>query len=252
MFLTFHLVQSDFIIFRLIKKSQQITGGKKPLRTSRQILFRNQPLFQCPEQMQIGISTVYITAVFNCQCRRFLCRICYHMLGMEISECPAVGNKMPLKAPVCPQNLLQGRASAAGLPVCPVIGSHHSLYLCFLYQLFKGGQIGFIHILFRCLRVKFMPEGFRAGMDCKVLRTGGCLQIFAIPLQALHISLSQLSCQIRVLPIGFMTSSPSGVPENIHIGGPESKTFINIRIPMLFIGIIFCTALCCDCIRHLL
>ena len=234
----FHGFIRDPVVFRFLKAAEQITGGKQPLRGLRDLLLRHQPLFICLQKMQVGDAAVYVAARLQCHRRGFLRRLRHAVVLVKIPDGPAVRHEMPLKAPFSPQDIPDQRiASAAGLSVGAVVGSHDRLRLRFLYAGFKGGKIGFIQILFSNLRVEFMAQALRAGMHRKMLGAGRRFQVFLLfvlrragSLQALHIGHAKAGGQIRVLSVGLMPSSPSGVPENIHVRRPEGQSLVNVPV----------------------
>ena len=158
---------------------------------------------------------------------------------------------MSLELPVISQFFLQSRASTAGFSICAVICSHNCLYISLLYQAFKCRQISFLHIFCRCLCIKLMSDRFRSGMHCKMLCTCRSFHSFSITLKSFYKSYSKLFGQIRIFPVSFMASAPSGITENIYIGGPECQSFINISVFFTGICIVFCTSFCRYNICHL-
>ena len=101
-----------------------------------------------------------------------------------------------------------------------------------------------------------MTHAFRSGMNGKMLGTGCCFHkvIILVALQAFHIGHAQAGGEIRILSIGLMSSSPSGIPENIYVRRPEGKPFINIPVIMPGIFIIFGSSFRChripDCFQQ--
>ena len=147
---------------------------------------------------------------------------------------------MSLELPVSPELFLQCRASAAWFSVCTVICSHNCLYISLLYQAFKCRQISFLHIFCRCLCIKFMADCLRSGMYCKMFGTCRSFHCFSITLKSFYKSYSKLFGQIRIFPVSFMASAPSGITENIYVGRPECQSFIDISVFFTGICIVFC------------
>ena len=69
-------------------------------------------------------------------------------------------------------------------------------------------------------------------------------------LQPFHKPHAHPGGQIRVLPIGLLPPAPAGVPENIHIGRPESKPLIDIPVSCFFLRVILRPGLLPDDFRH--
>ncbi len=151
---------------------------------------------------------------------------------------------MALEAPLVPENILQqGFASAAGLPVGSVVCTHDSFNPCLFDTFLKGRKVGFIHVLPGNYGVEAVAFSLGAAVHCKVLGAGSRLQVFIIiSLKSFHKSHSQLSCQVRIFPVGFMPAAPSGVPEYIHIGSPKGQPLVNIRVVILQRFMVFCPA----------
>ena len=241
----FHNLIGNFVILRFRKAAEHIAGGEQPLRRLRDFFFRHKSLLICFQKMQVGDAAVHIAACLQRHRRRFLRRFGHTVMLMKILNGPAVRHKMSLKAPFSSQNPPDQRiAAAAGLPVGPVIGAHDGLHLTFLHTGLKGGKVGLVHVLFPRDGIEFMAQPLRPGMHREMLGTGGRFQIFSLSipgssLQALHIGHAHAGGQIRVLSIGFMSPPPSGIPENIHIRGPEGEALVNIPVMMLCVFVVF-------------
>ena len=102
MLFTFHHFIRDIVIFIFIKTAQKESGCKQPFRSLGDFLFRNKSLLICLQQMKISDTAVHITAGLQRQSRRFLRCFGYHMVHMEIGDCPAVGNIVSLEIPFLP------------------------------------------------------------------------------------------------------------------------------------------------------
>ncbi len=90
---------------------------------------------------------------------------------------PQSETKCP-QSPVAAQNLRQQIVGAGGLDA--IVSAHDAFYLRFLDQCLKGGEIGIVEILLGNHRVKFVAQGFRAGMHGKMLGAGGRLEILRV------------------------------------------------------------------------
>ena len=176
------------------------------------------------------------------------------MSRMEVLDGPAVADHMALKSPFSPQNLLQQqRIAAARNAVDAVVGSHDSLHMTLLNAGLEGGKIGFIQVLLSHHRIEAVSDALRAAVYRNMLGAGSSLQeILVMALNALDEAHSHPGGQIGILPEGLMASAPSGIPENIHIGGPEGETLINPAVSLRLLQIELGPPFRGDGIRHLL
>jgi hypothetical protein len=95
--------------------------------------------------------------------------------------------------------------------------------------LLKSRQIGFIKIHIAYLEIDAMPGMFRTRMNSKMFAVATTFRIFIIrSLQPLDKRDSHPAGKKRILTIGFLSPSPSWIPEDIDIGGPESKPVIDV------------------------
>ena len=146
------------VIFTVIgKKPQQETGGKETHTGGGNLFFGNKSFLVCLHHMEIRIAAVQITPVPDGQGCAFGGCSGYLVIDMEIPDGPAVTDYMPLESPFSAQGILQQRFAAAGrFSVDTVVGAHDGFHIRFLYGGFKGGQIGFSHILRIGFRIEFM------------------------------------------------------------------------------------------------
>ena len=138
----------------------------------------------------------------------------------------------------------------ARFSVCSVIGTHYSFYICFCNQCFKSRKVCFPHILHTYFRIKFMSQRFRATVYCKMFCAGSSFHNRSITLKSFYEFHAKSGRQIWILTIGFMPSAPSRISENVYIGGPESKTLVNISVFFCRICIVFCSSLSCNDIAN--
>ena len=141
--------------------------------------------------------------------------------------------------------------AAAWLSVCSVVGTHDGFHISLCDQSLKSRQICLPHILHGHLSVELVTDRFRAAVHSIVFGAGRCFHHFPVTLYALHEFHTESGGQIRVLTVSLMASSPAGVTENIHIGRPESQSFVNIPVSMFGILIVLCAAFCGYDIAHL-
>ena len=97
-----------------------------------------------------------------------------------------------------------------------------------------------------------MPQCLRARMRGKVLGAGGGFQVAAVALQPPHKGDAQPGCQIGILSIGFVPSSPARVAEYVDVGGPESQAFVNVAVFQGGKLVVLCPALRRDDVGDLL
>ena len=136
---------------------------------------------------------------------------------MEIFQRAEVRNEVAVKAPFF-QLLLKEGACAGALAVDTVICAHDALDLCILHKCAERRQVGVFHIMCACFCIKGMSGCFRAAVYCKMLCTGRCPEmLLVVALQALYKSLAELGRQERILTVGFLTSAPPRIAENIDI-----------------------------------
>ena len=64
---TFQTVKSDFVIFSIIKKTQQESGGEEPFSGGSDLFLGDKPVLISLQQMEICIAAVDVTAVFQCE-----------------------------------------------------------------------------------------------------------------------------------------------------------------------------------------
>ena len=76
------------------------------------------------------------------------------------------------------------------------------------------------------------------------------IRVFA--LQTFNKADRQTGSQIWIFSVGFLSSAPAGIAEQIHIRCPERQSFVNIVVARFLLCVIFCTRLGCDHIADLL
>ena len=166
---------------------------------------------------------------------------------MEVTDCPAVRSIMTFEFPFSSQDIFHKIfMCTARFSVCSVIGTHYSFYICFCNQCFKSRKVCFPHILHTYFRIKFMSQRFRATVYCKMFCAGSSFHNRSITLKSFYEFHAKSGRQIWILTIGFMPSAPSRISENVYIGGPESKTLVNISVFFCRICIVFCSSLSCN------
>ena len=239
----------DTVVFAVfIEEAQEIPGCEKTFTGCRDLFFRHQSLFQSLEHMEIGVAAVQVAAVFQGQGGAFFGRVGHFMILMEIADGPAVADHMTAEPPLFAQGFLQQRfASAGGLAVDAVVGTHDGLHFRFLYCFFKGGEVGFSHVFWICHGVELMSQGLGSAVDGKMLAAGGDLQVFSVSLEAFDEADAQTGGQIGILAVGFVTAAPPRIAENVDIRAPNRQPLIDIPVAVGALAVIFRTGLPGNC-----
>ena len=207
----------------------------------------------------VGIA---ITAFHICACYSSLCRCVGGIRRclvrfVEVADGTAVAHHQIFEAPFIAQNLLQQTGAAATwIIVKTLIGTHHLPHLRILHQSLEGWHVGFPHIAWRHVcQVGSMTGVFGTTMNGIML--GTCPQFPVLcrfrTLQTLHHLCAHHTGQIRVFTISFLTTPPSRVTENVHIGSPDRKA-VELLILTPFLNhtfVILCTKLRACRVKHL-
>ena len=137
---------------------------------------------------------------------------------MKVTDCPAVRSIMTFEFPFSSQDIFHKIfMCTTWFSVCSVIGPHHSFNIRFCYKCFKSRKVCFPHILHTCLCIKFMSERFRTTVYCKMLCACCCFHYRSVTLEPFYKFHAKSGCQIWIFTVGFMTSSPSRISENIYV-----------------------------------
>ena len=76
------------------------------------------------------------------------------------------------------------------------------------------------------------------------------IRVFALqPFDKAH---RQAGSQIWIFSVGFLSSAPAGIAEQIHVRCPERQSFVNIVVARFLLRVKFCPRLGCDHIADLL
>ena len=103
------------------------------------------------------------------------------MVHVKILNCPAIRNKISVKAPFLTKNTHKLGVCTGRLAVHTVIRAHNARNTR-IYQLFKSVKICFVQILVRTLRVKFVTEIFWSAVYSEMLGACRGKHIFAVTL----------------------------------------------------------------------
>ena len=252
MLITFHSFVGDLIEFAaLAHDTQQVTGGEQALSGQGNLLFGDQTFLESLHHVQVSIAAVQVAAHFQCQGSGLRGSLGDHMTFVEVTNGPAVGDHMALKAPFAADLIHQQElTAAAGLAVGSVVSTHDRFCLGILDAGLEGIEVGFLHILGIGFRIEAVAQCLGATVDRQMLGTGSGLHDFAFALEATDIGLAQPCGQVRIFAIGFMAATPAGIAENIDIGRPEGQALINVTVFFLCKGIVLCAAFRCGYITQ--
>ena len=171
---------------------------------------------------------------------------------IKVVDGSAIRSNQSLESPFITKNLsfIPGIA-ATRRSVNPLIGAHHLSHISILHQRFEGRQISLPQItLWQILYIETVSVPFRTAMHGKMLGTGQELDVlgnlggsrsqnsrsrhrFAVEglsLQTIHHGKSHPRSKIRVLAVGFLSTSPSWVTEYIDVRSPEAQTLVALNV----------------------
>ena len=155
------------------------------------------------------------------------------MKSIEIHDSPAIGDDIAVKSPPVPQNPLnEFAASATGIAAKAVVGTHHRLGMRLNNRCSERGKIRLekVAITYQC--VKDVTDRLGPAVNRKVLWSGDRLEIpRVISLHSLHEFHRQPPREIWIFTVGFHPPAPAGIAENVDVGRPERKAFIDFRPP---------------------
>ena len=151
----------------------------------------------------------------------------------EVADGSAVAHYQSLESPLIAENLLkQTVAATARVTIPTLIGTHHFCHLSFLHKRLEGRQIGFVEVARREVGdIELMAIPFRSTMNGKVLGAGKEFAVLAVgrSLESAHHSQSHARCEIRVFAIGFLSTPPTRVAEDVDIRCPERQALIHLH-----------------------
>ena len=168
---------------------------------------------------------------------------------------PAVGDDEALVAPFSAEDGVdEVIVGAAGNVAESVVGNHNFLHIGLGYQILESRKIGFAKVPLAHHGVVAVAVPLRTGMDGKMLGAGVGLADGSVgrSLQAPYHRHAQLAGEVRVFPVGFHSAAPAGIPENVNIGRPESKSLILTHMTGLHSPPVFHAGLVTDGREHLI
>ena len=142
--------------------------------------------------------------------------------------------------------------AAGGLAVHAVVGAHDGLHLRLGDELAEGVEIRLVEILRGDLGVELVAQVFRPGVDGEVLGAGGGPEILPVPLQPPDEGAAQPGGEVRVLSPGLVASAPPGIPEDVHVGGPEGEPLVDVPVAHGGLGVVLGASLGADDLRDAL
>ena len=226
----------------VIEQAQEAARCKETDAGGGNLFFRNKPLPEGFYHMQVSVSAVQVTAVFEGERSALRRSIRNLMVDMEITDGPAVADNMPLKSPFFAERFLQQCLTSAGwLPVHPVVGAHNGLDFRFLHGRFKRREICFGHVFRVRFRVKLMAQRLRTGMNSKMFAAGGCFEVLAVALEPPDEPDAKSGRQVRILAVCFMAAAPTRVSENVDIRAPYGQPLIDIPVTVAALAVVFCS-----------
>ena len=175
---------------------------------------------------------------------------------IEIAHGTTVAHHQILETPFITENLLQQTGiSTTRLIVQSLVGTHHLSHLCILHQGLEGRHIGFPHISRRDVdKIGCVASVFWSAVDSIVLGTSPQFSVFCCfrTLQTFHHLHAHHGSEIRVFTISFLTSSPTRIAEDVHIGCPHTQA-VELLILTTILNhafVVLCTKLCAGSIKH--
>ena len=248
------LIIGNLIIFAVVRqKAQPQPCPKRMDRAPGDILLSHKPGLIGLHDLMIQTAAVDIAAGFQRK-RHRLQRIFRHLVVfMKILNRPAVRSIISAESPFPPQDLLDQRfAAATWLAVHTVIRTHDALDAPLLHAFLKRVKVCFPQIFWRHNGVEFMPELLRSAVNRKMLCACRRLQVFSVALNAPDKTHAKTPGQIRIFPIGFLSTTPATITENIDIRRPQCEALINIIVAFSPAGIELCACFGGDDISDLL
>ena len=160
---------------------------------------------------------------------------------------------MSVERPLAAQDVLeQPLAAAARFVVGAVVRAHHGFHLRLGHRRAESGQIGFTKVFFGHHGIEGVTFALRTAVNGKVLGARRRLEVFRIvPLHALDEPDAQPRGEVRILPVGFVSAAPAGIPEDVDIGRPEGEPLVDAEIAFAGGFMVLGAAFGGDDIRHL-
>ena len=150
------------------------------------------------------------------------------MILVEIAHSTTVAHHQVFKSPFITQYLLEqtGRTTA-WIIIQTLVSTHHLTHIGILNQCLESRHICLPKIAGRHIcKVCCVTCILWTAMYGIVLGTSPEFTILCIfrTLQALHNLDSHHACKIRILTISLLTTSPTGITEDVYVRGPYRQT----------------------------
>ena len=147
------------------------------------------------------------------------------MRSIEITYSSAVAYHKVFESPLITEYLLQKTIRAtAWIIVKALICTHHLTYITLCYKVFEGWHICLPEITYRHIgKICAVTRVLRTAMYGIVLGTRPEFTIFRIlwSLKTTNDGIAHNRCQIGVLAISLLSSTPSRIAEDVHIRSPD-------------------------------
>ena len=142
-----------------------------------------------------------------------------------VVQCPTVGDKQAVIAPLITQNVDQQTfVRAARLPVQPVVTAHQHSNIRILDNVLKRRQIGGPEGASADGNIEGMAFGFGTAMHGKMLHARQRLVTpVLLLLQTAHTRGTHTRGKERILAVGFHPPAPARVAENVDVRGEKRK-----------------------------
>ena len=152
----------------------------------------------------------------------------YLVAVVDVGDGAAVGDDVPLEAPLLAQDVGEQQLAARGaLAVDAVVGPHDDFHLRLLHQHLEGRQVGLPEVVLRRLHIGLVARGLRSAVHGVVLAAGRHLQVDGvIALHAAHEGAAHGAGEEGVLAPGLHATPPARVAEDVHVRAPERKARI--------------------------
>ena len=161
---------------------------------------------------------------------------------VEITDRAAVGYDIAVKTVCIPQNLTeQTMVRAARFAVHAVVRAHNSRRMCRRDDIGKRRQVCSEQIRVGYVDIENVTQLFRSAVYGVMLQGRVRLAIFSVALQTADKGVPHMRGQIRILTIGFVTSAPTRIAENIDIGRPHGQSLIGAGIAERPVRVVFGT-----------
>ena len=191
-------------------------GDQAPLYTLQQFLIEITAFQVCSAQH--GISH-----------RLGVVAVCLVVFG-KVADGPTVGCNITVELPLVTQDILQQFVmTATGGSLIAVVGTHDTMHLGFRDQFPESRQVGIPQVVGRHTGIVGMAVSLRTTVNRIVLGTCHRFQVIGIrTLQATYNGRTHLGCQIGILTIGLLSTSPSWIAEDVDVRCPIGQAAVDL------------------------